>query len=115
MVLVGPLFIQVAYGVAYAGAIELLPILSAVIWLHTISFSLAAILTAQNLQKQRLIPQAAAAVVNLGLNLALLQRYGLIAVAWSFVVSEIILVAGYWRLYRGAAARFVHRTQEVDP
>lgn len=114
-VLIAPLFIQIAYGTAYAATTQLLPPLSTVVWLHTISFSLAAILTALNLQKQRLIPQAAAAVVNIGLNLVLLQRYGLMAVAWSFVASEIILVAGYWRLYRRAATQAAHRTQAIDP
>lgn len=114
-VLIAPLFIQIAYGAAYTATTQLLPPLSAVVWLHTISFSLAAILTALDLQKQRLAPQAAAAVVNIGLNLALLPRCGLMAVAWSFVASEIILVAGYWRLYRRACARSAHRTQAIDP
>lgn len=114
MMLVAPLFIQIAYGAAYATTTALLPPLSVVVWLHTVSFSLAAILTALNLQKQRLIPQTAAAVINIGLNLALLQPYGLIAVAWSFVASEIILVAGYWLLYRRAGAQLAHRTQAID-
>lgn len=114
MVLMAPLFIQIAYGAAYATTTALLPPLSAVVWLHTLSFSLAAILTALNLQKQRLIPQAVAAVGNIGLNLMLLQQVGLIAVAWSFVASEIMLVAGYWLLYHRASARLAHRTQAVD-
>lgn len=115
MMLVAPLFIQIAYGAAYAQTIELLPLLSIVVWLHTVSFSLAAILTAQDLQKQRLIPQAAAAVINIALNVVLLQRFGLIAVAWSFVASEIILVAGYWYLYRRAPAQSARRRQEAEP
>lgn len=113
MVIVAPWFVSLAYGPAYSSTLELLPVLSAVVWLHTIAFSLAAILTSLDFQRQRLIPQAAAAMLNIGLNILLLPRFGLIAVAWSYVASELALLAGYWIIYRTARGQFDDKKRAV--
>ncbi len=113
MVVISPFFVSLAYGSAYFNTIELLPVLSAVVWLHTIAFSLAAILTSIDLQRQRLIPQAAAAMLNISLNFLLLPRFGLIAVAWSYVASELVLVGGYWIIYHKASEQFGDKKRAV--
>lgn len=105
MLIVAPWFVSIAYGSAYFKTLELLPALSAVVWLHTIAFSLAGILTSLDLQRQRLIPQVAAATLNIVINLLLLPRFGLVAVAWSYVASELVLLGGYLIIYHMARGR----------
>ncbi len=90
-------------GAAYAATVNLLQILSIVLALHCVSFALATILIVVGWQGRRVQVQALAAVVNVGLNLMLITYWGVIGVAWIYVVSDLVLVAGYWS-YRLAVA-----------
>jgi len=93
--LFGPPVMTFLLGSEYTASAGLLKILSANLFLKSMSLSLVSILTAIGWQKARLGAQLAAAVINVALNLALIQRFGLPGVAWVYVVSELILMIGY--------------------
>jgi O-antigen/teichoic acid export membrane protein len=44
--------------------------------------------------------QGCVAALNIGLNLLVIQQWGITGVAWVFVVSEVMLGIGYWVLVR---------------
>ena len=82
-------------GPAYASSQEILQILSAILFIHSITFGVAAILVATNQQKQRTIIQAVAVVINVGLNFLIIQRFGITGVAYIYVLTEVVLLLGY--------------------
>ena len=98
--LAGPL-VRLLYGPEFAPAAEALAILALVLGLQCLVFSLGAILAAVGRQGQRVGVQAVAAALNLGLNLLIIERWGIAGVAWVYVVSTLFLTAGYgilvWR------------------
>jgi len=83
------------FGPAYAGSQEILQILSAILFFHSITFGVAAILVATNQQKQRTIIQAIAVVINVGLNFLIIQQFGITGVAYVYVLTEVVLLLGY--------------------
>jgi O-antigen/teichoic acid export membrane protein len=108
--LAGPI-VQVLYGPEFAPAADVLRILSLVLGLHCISFSLGAILAAVGNQGQRVVVQAVVAALNIGLNLLVIRQWGITGVAWVFVLSELALALGYWLLVRRWAAAPVPEPQ----
>ena len=97
--LAGPL-IRLLYGPEFAPAAEVLTILALVLGLHCVSFSLGAILAAVGRQGPRVAVQGVVAALNVGLNLLVIEQWGITGVAWVFVASEVILGIGYWVLVR---------------
>jgi O-antigen/teichoic acid export membrane protein len=91
--------VWLVYGREYAISGELLTILSAILVLKSVSFAVAAVLTAVGWQNRRVIVQAVAAALNIGLNMALIQTVGLPGVAYVYVLTEAVLMVGYLLFY----------------
>lgn len=89
------LLVGIVYGADYFESAPVLINLSPVLILKSISFALAAILAAIDLQGKRVIIQAIAAIINVGLNLVVVKTYGLTGVAYVYIFSEVILMLGY--------------------
>lgn len=83
----------------------LLAILSPIIFLKSCSFAAAALLVAVGWQNRRTVVQAASAIANVALNLAIIHRFGVTGVAVVYVVSELLLTVGYM----GLVIRWVRR------
>ncbi|MEM2294037.1 MAG: oligosaccharide flippase family protein [Nitrososphaerota archaeon] len=73
----------------------LMTILSPIILLKSCNFAAAAILVSVGWQNQRVYVQAASAMANVALNLAVIRRLGVTGVAIVYVISEAILLIGY--------------------
>jgi O-antigen/teichoic acid export membrane protein len=82
-------------GDAYQFSGQILVILSSILFLKCISFACAIVLVAVGWQRKRLMPQFISAVLNIGANILFLPVYGVVAVAWVYVISELILTLGY--------------------
>ena len=82
-------------GDAYQFSGQILVILSSILFLKCISFACAIVLVAVGWQSKRLMPQFISAVLNIGANILFLPVYGVVAVAWVYVISELILTLGY--------------------
>lgn len=83
------------YGGAYSVTGELLALLGGVLAARFVSMALGTALVAYGLQTQRVTVQAGVALLNIGLNVWLLRRWGLPAAAGVYVLTEWVLVAGY--------------------
>ncbi|MCL4835108.1 MAG: oligosaccharide flippase family protein [Caldilineaceae bacterium] len=83
------------YGPDYGPLVDILIILSGVLFLRTVSFGLAAIIVTVGLQNMRVIAQAAAALSNIVFNLLIVKEYGISGVAFVYCLSETILMLGY--------------------
>jgi O-antigen/teichoic acid export membrane protein len=73
----------------------LLVILSPIILLKSVEYAAAAVLVAVTWQSRRLIPQIVSALLNVGINVAVIPILGVSGVAWAYVISEVILAFGY--------------------
>jgi O-antigen/teichoic acid export membrane protein len=82
-------------GPRYVASVEILKILSLILWLHSIAFGMAAMMVALNLQGRRSVVQAVAVIVNIGLNVAVVRWLEIPGVAWVYVLTEGVLVLGY--------------------
>lgn len=105
MVIIARPLVWLVYGREYAVSGELLTILSTILVLKSVSFGVAAVLTAVGWQSRRVIVQAIAAALNIGLNVALIQTVGLAGVAYVYVLTEAVLMVGYLLFY----LRWQHR------
>jgi O-antigen/teichoic acid export membrane protein len=85
----------VLLGRDFARSGGLLAILSPIIFLKSCSFALAAMLVSVGWQRRRVYAQALSALVNVGLNVALIRRFGITGVATIYVLSEGLLMLGY--------------------
>jgi O-antigen/teichoic acid export membrane protein len=90
-----PAIVQLLLGSAYNQTGELMVILSIILFLKSLSFACATFLVAVGWQHRRLAPQLVSAIVNVVLNLWAIPNLGIIGVAWVFVASEVVLLAGY--------------------
>ena len=82
-------------GQKYTQTGELMVRLSPILFLKCLEFGFAAVIVAANKQKSRLIPQAVAAIANIGLNLLLIPRLGEFGAATVYLTTEIILFISY--------------------
>jgi len=87
-------------GNSFAESRSILFVLSPILLLKSLSFGTAAILVAAGWQYARSGAQAVSALTNIALNVLVVRAYGPIGVAWVYVFSEIILLAGYGLLGR---------------
>jgi O-antigen/teichoic acid export membrane protein len=83
------------YGAGFQSATPLLVVLSILLVFKCPSFALAAWLVATDRQNRRVVVQATAAGLNLGLNLLLIPTCGAMGAAWAYVASEAALCLGY--------------------
>jgi len=88
-------------GEDFAASGPILAVLSPILLLKSLSFALAALLVAGGWQYHRTVAQAFSALTNAGLNILIVRRYGVLGVAWVYVLSEMVLLLGYailgWR------------------
>jgi O-antigen/teichoic acid export membrane protein len=90
--------VRIIYGEAFGQSAAVLAILGGVLFLRCIVFSLAAIIVAVGWQKWRVMAQVAAATLSIGLNLLIVNQWGILGVAKVYVVTEAVLVVGYLSL-----------------
>ena len=83
------------YSAEFAESAPILIILSNVLLFKAMSFALAAILAAVGWQSRRVVIQAVSAIVNIGLNVYIVQIFGIDGVAYVYVLTEFILTTGY--------------------
>ena len=95
-----PLLTTLVYGTAYLDSIPVLQVLSVITLLRAINFALAAPLIAGGDQAKRARVQVVAAMFNIVLNLAVIPIWGVMGVAVVYVLTELLLAAGYAVLTR---------------
>ncbi len=99
-ILGSPLIITLL-GPTYSGSVEILRILSWVLLFKSGSFAMAAILVATDQQVKRTSVQVIAAIANIVMNLMVVFWLGINGVAYVYVITEMILFAGYsWFVWR---------------
>jgi O-antigen/teichoic acid export membrane protein len=91
----GEPLIHLLLGDKYQLTASLLVILSPLLLIKSLSFAWAAILVTIGWQKQRLIPQAISAAVNILLNIWAIPIFGVLGAAIVYVFTEIVLAVGY--------------------
>jgi O-antigen/teichoic acid export membrane protein len=82
-------------GASFTGSVSILKILSWLLVFKCGSYAMAAILVATDQQVRRTTIQMIAAVVNITLNIIVVYRFGIIGVAFVYVLTEIVLFLGY--------------------
>lgn len=88
-------------GQSFRGSRQVLQILSAILFVHSLSFGLAAILIAANLQTRRTVVQVVAVLVNVSLNLLVVRWVGIRGAAVVYVITEMVLFSGYgWLVWQ---------------
>jgi len=88
-------------GQSFRGSRQVLQILSAILFVHSLSFGLAAILIAANLQTRRTVVQVVAVLVNVSLNLLVVRWAGIRGAAVVYVITEMVLFSGYgWLVWQ---------------
>ncbi|MGB9880927.1 MAG: polysaccharide biosynthesis C-terminal domain-containing protein, partial [Anaerolineae bacterium] len=93
--LLSPLLIRLCLGSAYLPSVAILRLLSPLVFLKSINFGLAAILTSANLQLWRTTAQLVSALFNVVANLIVIIPFGITGVAWVYLLSESLLLFGY--------------------
>lgn len=93
--------VTVLLGASYQGSVEILRILSLVLFFKCGSFGMAAILVAIDQQVKRVLVQGVAVAANILGNLAVVNWLGIRGVAWMYVLTEMVLLIGYtWVVWR---------------
>jgi O-antigen/teichoic acid export membrane protein len=82
-------------GHSFSGSLQVLQILSGILFVHSLTFGLVAIIIAANLQTQRTIVQVVAVLVNILLNLLVSRWAGIRGTAVVYVITEMVLFSGY--------------------
>lgn len=107
--LLAPYLVPLLFGDEYRPTIPVLAVLSGVLLARSVIFPVAAMLVAVGWQSRRVVAQAVAAALNIGLNLLVIQRYGIVSVAVVYVITEWVLLGGYllllWRAQRVGALK----------
>jgi O-antigen/teichoic acid export membrane protein len=96
----GPGLLQWAFGANYAESGKVLTILSLLPVIRSLNFAQSAIIMSSQNQANRTRVQIVAAGFNVVANIVALQTFGILAVAWVYVMSELMLLLGYtWILW----------------
>ncbi len=96
-----PTLIHIAFGHGYVAAVPLLRILALAGVGSMLSSVLNAILIGQYRARAQLAINALALAVNVGLNVALVPRYGVVAAAWTTVGTEVLVFTTILFVLRG--------------
>ena len=83
------------FGPAYADTSKVMQILSVIILFHSLSYGVSSILVATNQQTSRSLVQFIAVIINIVLNLLVVKRAGINGVAIVYIITEVVLLAGY--------------------
>lgn len=89
-----PVMLQI-YGPEYASSGDILRMISVIMVFRFISFSGAAILAAVRWQRYRVAVQAVVIAIAIGLNIYVVQIWGIMGVAGVYVFAEAVLMLGY--------------------
>jgi len=87
------------YGAPFEASAEVLAVLGSVLILRCPNVALAAVLVAIGWQAPRMGVQAVSASLNVGLNMLIVHRLGVMGVARVYVVTEAVLLLGYLGLF----------------
>jgi len=101
--------VQRLYGQQYAASGPILVILSLVLGIRCVTFALAAAAVGAGQQTRRVYVQGLSAGVNVALNLAIVNVWGIQGVAWVYVISELVLLIGYWIVLESTHAGLLSR------
>jgi O-antigen/teichoic acid export membrane protein len=86
------------YTPAFISSAPILVILSSVLLFKCLSFASAAVLAAVGWQKKRVYVQFVSAILNIGLNLLVVNQFGIRGVAYVYILTEFVLTIGYMAL-----------------
>jgi len=104
LVVCSPFVIPLVFGEQYRSVVGILFVLALCPPIRFLSTSIGAALLTDVHMRFRVYAMAWATLVAVGLNAALIPRYGEMGAAWATVVAELILLAGTWhgvrRFYR---------------
>ena len=89
------LIISIFLGEEFFETINLLRILSPILFFKSLSFGFVLVIILLDMQKKRILPQLIIAIGNILFNLILIPYFGVNAVAWVYLISEILLTLGY--------------------
>lgn len=89
-----PLLVKLL-GPEFLATAELLSLLSGVLFFKSLSFGMAAILVAQGQVAGRVRVQIVAVSLSVLANILLIPVFGILGVAWVYVLTEGVLLAGY--------------------
>lgn len=87
--------ISIFLGEKFLETIKLLRILSPILFFKSLSFGFVLVIILSDMQKKRILPQFVVAVVNILFNILLIPYFGITAVSWVYLISEILLTLGY--------------------
>jgi O-antigen/teichoic acid export membrane protein len=87
--------ISIFLGEKFLETIKLLRILSPILFFKSLSFGFVLVIILSDMQKKRILPQFIVAVVNILFNILLIPYFGITAVSWVYLISEILLTLGY--------------------
>lgn len=91
-------FIVSVFGEKYIPTVEVLKILSIVLPVRFVGHSVGALLVAKTYMKEKIKVMAIVAFLNVLMNLFLIPEYGMVGVAFTTVLCEVILVLLYFYL-----------------
>lgn len=94
--LLGPPLVDTLLPPSYDTTAAILRILSLLLLFKTGSFAIGALLVAADLQSPRVRWQALVAVISAAVTYLLARPYGIMAVAWLYVLTEALLFLGYF-------------------
>ncbi len=84
------------YGKSYFEAIIVLQIVGWYLFIKFINFLLGTVLSSIDQQGKRMLGQGITAVFNIGLNIALIPKFGYVGAAWATFITEILLIVLYF-------------------
>ena len=102
-------------GESYRSSVPILQILSLILLFKSITYAMAGILVATGLQARRTVVQGIAVLFNATLNLIVVYRFGINGVAVVYVLTEIILLAGYFWLVQQHRSKSVSMAADLNP
>ena len=111
--LMGPIVVFLVLGAEFSLSGQILVILGAIIFIKSSSYASAAVIIATGKQGQRVIVQGIVAVTNVILNLLIINKIGVFGVAWVYLISESILLAGYMLLAENGRIKAISKIKSI--
>ena len=92
--------IRLLFGPGFDPAAAALPVLMGAFVLVSVGYLQDLLVIISRRQNRFVIAAAVALTLNVGLNVALIPRYGFMAAAWTTLVTEVFVVAARWLIVR---------------
>lgn len=102
----GPVVLRIAFGTAFPGSETVLSVLAMAVPVRFVATSVGSILSTRDFMRVKVKLMAATAAFNVGLNLALIPKYGILGAAASTVACDALLLM----LYFLTARHFIFRS-----